>query len=426
MRRRCTECATVVLAVAILATGPHLRQACSGPKDATVDRVFAAWSERENAVRSFRATWIHDRTYTKYWANCHVPATRDEYVTLRFGESVLTLDGDRLRFDSGAVDDSGNVLQFHGPVLVDEFGRGAHDDARRVFRDDRIRYDGGRPRVDPRDSPPPNWPRNLRAFTTVIHGTQSWQFLPAERGEYPEAYLFAGSAERLRDSLHYLPLIASARPSWLGMSAARCRIDAMSTEFRGRECCVLVDGTGLRREFWLDVDRDHVPLSIRIECDVLGARMTNRIDIEYFQDADDRWLPSGWTTVFLDNYGLMEQYAPATVIEATANPKINGEDFSAEFPVGTWVYDESTHEHAVVAAEGASVPISESELRQGLTHAELAARGTWRGAMGAAARSTRQSWSVRLVFIGCCLVAITVGLRRRNLRARARREPINA
>jgi hypothetical protein len=390
----------------------------------TVEQVLAVWSRREAGLRSFRGSWIHERTYTKFWAHCHVPSARDEYVTLRFDESVLTLDGYRLRFDSGRVDSSGDAIEFASRQTLDLQGRLAHDDASRAFRDDRIRYDGGRPRVDPREPETTTWPRNLRAFTLCSAGESNWQFLPAERGEYPEAYIFAGATNGERDSLHLLPLIAYLRPSWLGLLPSMCRIDAAVQLFDGRECRVLVDDSGLRREFWLDGERDFAPVSLRMECDVLGARMRNRIDVEYYRNADGHWLPSGWTTVFYDNYGLMEHYSAATVIDAAANPAVSGQEFEPTFPVGTWVYDEPSKTHAIVTAGGNREPITESELRTGMSYAELAARGTWRGKAGAIVKVLRQ-WPVVPLVVMLLLAGAAAGWLRRRMRLRTRREPFN-
>ena len=384
----------------------------------TADSVCAAWKLREARAARFRAEWIHERTYTKYWANCHVPFARDEYVTLRFEPSRLTLDGERLRFDSGAVDDSGEVLLETG-LRLDAFGGRAHDDARRVFRDDRIRYDAGRPRVDPREPAPTDWPRNLRPFTTIFDGRRSFQFLPGDHGREPEAYWFADEGNRFASSLHYLALILSVRPSWLGVSPATCRIESASEPIQGRECCVLVDETGLRREFWCDAVRDFVVLSYREECDVLGARMKNRIDISYIEDESGNWLPSAWTSVFFDNHGLMEQYAPATVIVATTGPELDDETFAVEPPAGTWVYDETTAKHHIVGAGGGPQPISAAELNEGLTHADLIARQTWTGRAGRAVRGAwRRAWLRFAVFL-TLFGAVSGWLqRRRSIRVR--------
>ena len=391
--------ATAMFCVVRTAQGAMDDELAQAPLTPTAESVLASWNARESSADRFQAEWIHERTYTKYWANCHVPFARDEYVTLRFGPSRLTLDGERVRFDSGSVDDSGEVLLEKGQRL-DLIGGRAHDDARRVFRDDRIRYDAGRPRVDPREPAPTDWPRNLRPFTTIFDGRRNSQFLPADHGREPEAYWFADVGNRFASSLHYLPLILAVRPSWLGVSPATCRIESATEPIQGRECCVLVDETGLRREFWCDSERDYVVLSYREECDVLGARMNNRIDISYSEDEHGNWLPSAWTSVFFDNHGLMEQYAPATVIVATTGPEIDDETFAVEPPAGTWVYDETIAEHHIVGVSGKPQPIAVSELREGLTHADLIARETWTGRTGRAVKDAwKQAWLRFAVFL---------------------------
>lgn len=149
--RRCPALGWAVAAAAVVVAASGGQTSCADALVAGIApdgermspaAVLAVCDRREQQASMFRATWQHERTYTKYWANCHVPSARDEYVTLWFGESELVLDGDRLRFDSGAVDSSGDVMEREGAPAVDQFGRGAHDDARRVFRDDRVRDKG--------------------------------------------------------------------------------------------------------------------------------------------------------------------------------------------------------------------------------------------------------------------------------------------
>ena len=399
---RRTAPAVVFAAVTACGLSPGTASANGDSPSATPasSEIAAAWQQRERRAERFRAEWIHERTYTKFWANCHVPFARDEYVTLRFNASRLVVDGDRLRFDSGAVDECGVELRLDDDPVYDHHGRGAHDDAQRVFRDDRIRYDGGRPRVDPREPAAGPWPRNLRPFTTVFDGRRNLQYLPADHGSEPEAYWFSGRTNRFQTSLHYLPLILAVRPSWLGVSPEDCRIEPVREAIQGRECCVLVARSGQRREFWLDPERDFIVLSYREDCNVLGARMQNRIDIQYRQDATGLWLPDAWTTAFFDNHGLMEQHAPATVLTATTNAKISGDAFATELPRGTWVYDEESGEHHIIGTDGTRQPIAAAELREGLTHAQLIARESWLAQAGRAIRSAwRQTWSRFVLFL---------------------------
>lgn len=339
--------------------------------DPRLQEIATVWSRREAKAALLTATWISERTYTKFWANCHVPLTREEYVTLRFRSSAFSLDGAKLRFDSGEVDSSGDAIQFDATRHEDELGRIHHDTARRVFQDDRLRYDKGRKRVDPRKPLPSDWPRNLRSFTTIFDGQRNIQFLPEERGEYPEGYVFKPTQNLFRESLYFRPFVLAFRSSWLNSSPAKWQLKDKPELISGHQCLVLVDSTSLRREYWLDPERDMIVRRFIEDCDVLGVRMKNRFDIQYSQAPDGTWIPSSWTTVFIDNHGLMEQYAATTVINAWLNKKLDEDVFHVDFPPKTWVYDEAVDSHYLVQSKQKPKAITRAELESGLTYADL-------------------------------------------------------
>lgn len=336
-------------------------------RSVTCEDIVSTWHDRQERMSQVHVSWTQERTYTKFWANCHVPRAREAYVTLRIGESRLVLSGDRLRFDSGTVDSSGDTIEFDGSRHVDELGRVQHNDARRVFRNNRLRYDQGRRRVDPRDPAPVDWPRNLRAFTTVFDGEQNTQFLPAERGQYPEVYVFADSSNRFHRSLYYLPFILTLRAGWLNIDPDSCWIKEKRELIGDRECCVMVESGG-GRQFWVDVERNCLVLKYVENWDGLGARMKNQFDIDYAQDTTGQWLPVAWSTVFLDNHGLMEHYARSIVVSADFEQPIAGDEFHVRSPVGTWTFDEATGEHTLTVAAGTVRRISEQDLHNGLTY----------------------------------------------------------
>lgn len=337
----------------------------------TINEILQEWKKRQIHIRTVSFEWIQERTYTQYWANCHVPDARHEYLTLRFKPSRLILNKDKLRFDAGAVDSSGDVIEFDGSRQIDELGRVQHDDARRIFRDDRIRYDRGRKRVDPRSPSEPDWPRNLRTFSLIFDGTQNLQFLPTERGSYPEGYIFQESLNRFKDSLYFRPLVLTFRPFWLNPDAKQFSISEKKENINGHQCLVLIDHSGLGRKFWVDPDREYLVCRYQENCNILGARMQTQIEITYSISKSKEWLPSAWKTIFLDNHGLLEQYCLASITKSETNSSIAEDLFKLDFPAETWVYDENSREHWISHKNGHPRIVTSDELNRGATYHQL-------------------------------------------------------
>jgi hypothetical protein len=164
----------------------------------------------------------------------------------------------------------------------------------------------------------------------------------------------------------------------LNISPSQFRFKPDRQRFCDHDCLVVMIDGSLPRELWLDPKRDFVPICYVEECDVMGVRMKNRINIQYAQSTDGTWIPSAWNTIFFDNEGLTEQYAATTVTNFAFNTS-KANEFDFQFPPNTWVYDERTDEHSIVLPTGLIAPISRDELQSEMTYLQLWRKGTWIG-----------------------------------------------
>jgi hypothetical protein len=384
----------------------------------TKGKIIATWAARQERVQSARLTWDQERTYTKYWVHCNVPMAREEYITLRVPDSRLCLQHDKLRFDAGQVGSDGDRLM----SAVDHLQPGNladfHKQAVRIFRNDRIRYDDGRPHADPRSPAETSWPRNVRSFTTAYDGETNWQFLSAERGLYPEAYIYRDTNNRFIESLYYRAIMIALRPMKLNIHPENLSLNEDRVHLNGRECLIVYDRWGLGREFWVDPSREFIVVRYIENCDVMGARMKTQIDISYQAHDEVGWIPSGWRTIFYDNHGLMEQYAPTIVTDYSINESVSPENFQPSFPAGTWVFDESIRDGYLVRASGGKRIVTADELQRGVNYVDLVQTDS------GMARSRSAAWSLMGTSWrqGAAMVLLLAGLLfvvRRRLQRRA-------
>ncbi len=130
---------------------------------------------------------------------------------------------------------------------------------------------------------------------------------------------------------HRLP-VSDQQVDKLNLSAQDARIAVDGVK------CVVVNE--LRRNltgtFYLDPDRDFLLVRYVLKN---GDRVARQTDFEYSADEDIGWALNGWTMQWFYNQGELSASTRATVRESEINSDLPAEEFTIDFPAGTFIDD---------------------------------------------------------------------------------------
>ncbi len=204
-----------------------------------------------------------------------------------------------------------------------------------------------------------------------------------------------------REGIELIPLLLWARPldaRGCAIEIAKCRLLPRPQEVDGRSLVVLEQtrptGTSVHRWF-VDPERDFVV--VRHEGDT-GGKTKFRVDLDYGQDSDGAWIPSGWRTLWFDGRGELSTEHTATVTKCDVGIAVEADQFDLEFPRGAWIGDQVRNIEYIVTGPGAERIVTPGELSRGVSYRDLlnsesglagtAPRPQWRAWILAAATAT--------------------------------------
>jgi outer membrane lipoprotein-sorting protein len=104
-----------------------------------------------------------------------------------------------------------------------------------------------------------------------------------------------------------------------------------------------------RNRAWVDPERDYVV--VRWELIRPDGTVILRTRLQYAEDDDHGWVPSGWELSMLDAEGNAGETYEATIRDYEIGLELTRDDFRIRFPIGTTVYDDRTKEFYVVQPE---------------------------------------------------------------------------
>jgi hypothetical protein len=273
----------------------------------TIDRVLAEWAKRQEEVRTARFSWTEDQTFPK--GSIHRPGrlkmlnpkglTVPEQDTTFAVPCAVVLSGTKLRYS------------FEGRLWNDDTGL---------------------------SSP--------QAYVSVFDGEVGKTYWAPGAIHYPRGVVKAESKHADQNNLHIRPLLLYARPRELGIDvrdsgALRLIADASSVE--GVNCLLLEQSqnstTDARHQYWVDPTRDYL-VTRYASTDASGA-LGIQIDIAYTQAELGHWLPEHWKVVWMESPNQLKLSTTARVTMRQINPSVGNEEFSIDFPNGTFVTDAS-------------------------------------------------------------------------------------
>lgn len=119
---------------------------------------------------------------------------------------------------------------------------------------------------------------------------------------------------------------------------------------------------------------------------------------EYSRKEPNGWLPIRWTSLVAQKDQKLHQRIDQLVTKCVVNPSVAAERALANFPIDTWVKDETTDTEWIVRTNGRRL-ITQAELDRGATHAELIATRSGK-AKGAPAHW--RPYAVIAIGVGAC------------------------
>lgn len=206
------------------------------------------------------------------------------------------------------------------------------------------------------------------------------------------------------NSLRLLPIVFWARPldeTNGGAPLRLCRPVPGKTTVGGAECLVLKQASGEVEHTWaIDEKRDY--LIIQYECRKKTRPMT-RVEIQYGESPRIGWAPSSWRLLFLPDLESVSIDCEGKLTRYEAGPPPNPASFQLDFPVGSWVRDETRDLQYIVGADDTQRIVTPGELQRGVTYRELV--NTESGLAGTRSSSPWTTW-VLLVATACLAVSI--------------------
>lgn len=284
----------------------HAESADDANDEATIERIKAAWDERQREFDTVRATWTSNETYMT--GSLFGAASKKnggdspaEHVTHSRTYEIL-LDGNKVRYtrsgptwdaNSGAFKDTTYVCAFDGTQSNSMFSGEANQ------------------------SGPAGFVRETKGFQ--------------DTNEYAIVSVL----------LAFRPLIESID----GVDLSKWDVTTRKGRVKGRECIVidtaLFESHGkdhARRELWLDPARQYAICRNDL---VLKELVRTRIDTQYDSTVRDTFVPSGWNVTVNQSDGKLRKLIRAANVAYDLQPIVTPESFSVAFPVGSVVRDGS-------------------------------------------------------------------------------------
>ncbi|MCI0639872.1 MAG: hypothetical protein L0Y70_12415 [Gemmataceae bacterium] len=105
----------------------------------------------------------------------------------------------------------------------------------------------------------------------------------------------------------------------------------------------------LETKLWVDPARDFVIVRILTLDDNV---VTNKIDVEYDQNAEMVWVPKEWEVTFNNPKGNLERTYKSRVTEYSINPTGASPHFDIDFPLGTAVTNAKDNSRYIIRPDG--------------------------------------------------------------------------
>ncbi len=278
-----------------IAALPRAQPVVAADGSQVVQEVFAAWSARQERVRSAKFEWKQETiqpyvTFDGEAADGSSPKQGD--TTIVHQSSTLRLDGDR--FDS------------------------------RITTPDAVRLN------------------QVPYLRCSFDGSVSQRFNQARTADLLSSGIVTGVAHDYgTDSIDLQPLLLTYRPLHPTMLNLRAE-DYLLAEKRGtidgRSCYIIDEKESgpIRNSYWIDVERDCIVLR---SISTVNGKDSILQDISYRQDSRHGWIPANWRTVFTREDGSFGLSKTHKMMDYAINEPIPLAEFQIEFPVGTSVTD---------------------------------------------------------------------------------------
>lgn len=295
-----------VAALSCLAPFPFLNEAYA--QDEPIGRILRAWEKRQAEVKSFRFAWVERQTYAK-------GSLLNPDMHPKLNPARLTLPPEDMTFDApfkSIFDGARMRYSYEGKVWKSETGEC---------------FD--------------------QKYDSVFDGQRGKDLWPLSVGGYPRGHV--RHENTIIKNIHLRPIVAAYRPldpntGVFGTFApGGFRILSENGEIRGHRCVVIEEVTKSpdqeKRTLWIDPSR-----ALILRCLIGTQRETcYQINVAYQEDSRHGWVPSRWEIIKkvdpLDPDKVCETDS-ASVTAYAINGPVSQEDFSLEFPPGTWVMEE--------------------------------------------------------------------------------------
>lgn len=293
-------CALLVMTASSPLRGDETFQALNVDRD----MIARIWKEREERVTSAQFEWTEVRTTTK--------------KLLMPGETLAEPDAPQYQVQSS--------LSLKA------------DQIRHTFR---------------KSMWPQEAPRGENQYVSVSNGKVSKVYLPPGHvTNFPRGHesRIAGSNDVTWAYLK--PFLWCFRPSVddvLVAPLAEFQVTGDTVPYQGHECVVLRHqaAPASHYDLWVDPSRGFVIVRQQFMND---GHLSHELDVDYEQDAaTDLWIPHHWRFALLSHDGEPTLSVNGQLSRADINPDIPDTAFKFEFPPGTWVQEDGSHEHIVMA-----------------------------------------------------------------------------
>lgn len=306
--------------IACLLMSPAILRADESVDSSSVSReqIIKAWADREKKVTSAQFEWTEVRSTTGLF--------------LLPDESIVEPDVPQYKVKSS--------LSLKGTQL------------RHTFRKSTWQKDA---------------PRGENQYVSVSNGKTSKIYLPPGYvSEYPRGHASQIASSDETSSAYLKPFLWSFRTSLPRVFAAPVEKFQLKPErvlSQGIECVVMCYEASPTNSFelWADPSRDF--LIVR-QLFLNDGRVGNQLDIDYQQDEKTQlWIPQEWKFSLLDGSGQPILSVHGELTRAVINPNLPDSQFEYEFPPGTWVHEDGSREHIVLAdGRQREVPVGDRDL----------------------------------------------------------------
>lgn len=306
--------------------------AVDGFEETSIDTIATTWAKQQETVRSFRCTWKNTVTIAK--------------ETVRISESGGKAKSEATSFfpKADTTLEENNILTVENKNWRYESDGYGIESSRREFV--------------------------LQHNITVLKDGVGKCYMPKGIYNYP-----LGNIVNMKETDY--PQDISARPLFLLFRSLRKGLFKKEkyTILRdkgvvdGHSCLLLQTNLGIspKCRLWIDPLKDY--LIRRYELSNDQGKVYLVMTISYSFAKDNRWLPSGWKIVNVNEQGDLAQSMSSTVAEIAINMSSNEQDFDIAFPPGTKVRDlrsETANNELTqyIAREGGAKRIITREERQ--------------------------------------------------------------